>query len=72
MSYIQFATIKEEIKTLGCLRRKLQQPFAFNLSTTNHKRTMKGPQATTAMHHHQAEKSLEQRRCRGIAYKLSV
>jgi hypothetical protein len=30
MSYLQLGTIKLEIKTQGCLRRKLRQPFAFN------------------------------------------
>ncbi|MGF7183438.1 hypothetical protein HDF11_004970 [Tunturiibacter psychrotolerans] len=50
MSYTHFATIKLEIKTKGCLWRKLRQPFELNLSTTDHKRTTKGPQAATSMH----------------------
>jgi hypothetical protein len=49
MSYTHFATIKLEIKTKGCLWRKLRQPFELNLSTTDHKRTTKGPQATMPM-----------------------
>jgi hypothetical protein len=50
MSYTHFATIKVEIKIKGCPRRKLRQPLPLSLSTTDHKPTTKGPQATTSMH----------------------
>src|ERR1700722_3469864 len=36
-SYLQLGTIKEEIKTEGCQRRKLRRPFPLSRPQTHHK-----------------------------------
>jgi hypothetical protein len=55
MSYVEFATIKLEIKINGCQRRKLRQPSTFKPFTTDHQRTTKGPQNTIILTREQCQ-----------------